>query len=114
MSRTGVKLSAVIDLASDASYDPSETLSVFVTTDTLSNLTLYTLADNGTVSVHGGAHRGLSMEKLGGWLTPASLPDLWIRGADYFSSADAQDIKLRAVSKEDGARRVVTRFIRVG
>jgi len=96
----GVKLSAVIDLASDASYDPSETLSVFVTTDTLSNLTLYTLADNGTVSVHGGATEVID-GKTGWMVDAASLPNLWIRGADYFSSADAQDIKLRAVSKED-------------
>jgi hypothetical protein len=97
----GVKLSTVIDLASDASYDPSETLSVFISTDTLSNLTLYTLAAGGSVSGHGGATAVIGGKT--GWLVDAaSLPALYIRGADYFSSANAQRIEFRSVSKEGG------------
>jgi hypothetical protein len=97
----GVKLSTVIDLASDASYDPSETLSVFISTDTLSNLTLYTLAANGSVSGHGGATAVIGGKT--GWLVDAaSLPALYIRGTDYFSSANAQRIEFRSVSKEGG------------
>lgn len=97
----GVKLSTVIDLASDASYDPSETLSVFISTDNLSNLTLYKLAADGSVSGHGGATAVIGGKT--GWLVDAaSLPALYLRGADYFSSANAQRIELRSVSKEGG------------
>ncbi len=97
-----VKLSTVIDLASDVSYDDSETLSIFITADQREHLTLYERVGDIDTDITSDNTLAIAGVDKTGWLVDASkLPNLYIRGDDYFSSATPVSIQLRAVSAEN-------------
>lgn len=96
-----VKLSTVIDLASDVSYDDSETLSIFITADQREHLNLYERVDDIDTDITSDINLAIAGVDKTGWLVDASkLPNLYVRGDDYFSSATPVSIQLRAVSAE--------------
>ena len=97
-SKNGFQLSSVINPARDESYDSSEDLSIFIASDGRLNLTLYEMTA-GANAVELTTLQTVDGEQ--GWLVDVDqLPDLYIRGKDYFSSGSAQTINFRLVSQE--------------